>query len=119
LLAHDSRVKVIILSGQEDKKNSLRAVGEGAYDFLCEPPGLDELKVILKRACHVATKALSTAETRVVRSPKGHAALSRSTSVKPPALPEVADISQLRFSRRRVEGGFPPAFWLSVPSLNG
>jgi len=54
LLAHESRVKVVILSGQGDKKNSLRAVGEGAYDFLCKPPELDELKVILKRAFHVA-----------------------------------------------------------------
>jgi two-component system, NtrC family, response regulator len=54
LLAHESRVKVVILSGQGDKKNSLKAVGEGAYDFLCKPPELDELKVILKRAFHVA-----------------------------------------------------------------
>jgi two-component system NtrC family response regulator len=54
LLAHESRVKVVILSGQGDKKNSLRAVGEGAYDFLCKPPELDELKVILKRAFYVA-----------------------------------------------------------------
>lgn len=54
LLASDSRVKVVILSGQGDKKNSLRAVGEGAYDFLSKPPDLDELKVILKRAFYVA-----------------------------------------------------------------
>jgi len=54
LLAYESRVKVIILSGQGERANSLRAVGEGAYDFLCKPPDLDELKVILKRAFHVA-----------------------------------------------------------------
>jgi two-component system NtrC family response regulator len=53
-LAYDSRLKVIILSGQGEKDNALRAVGEGAYDFLCKPPDLDEIKVILKRACHVA-----------------------------------------------------------------
>ena len=54
LLAYESRVKVIVLSGQGERANSLRAVGEGAYDFLCKPPDLDELKVILKRAFHVA-----------------------------------------------------------------
>src|SRR5688572_27563714 len=55
LLAHESPVKVVILSGQGEKTNSLRAVGQGAYDFLCKPPDLDELKLVLKRAFHVAT----------------------------------------------------------------
>ena len=38
--------------------------------------------------------------------PKGHAALSRSTSVKPPALPEVADYQVIRvgFNRGRFFG---------------
>jgi len=54
ILALASRTKVIILSGQEDKKNSLRAVGEGACDFLSKPPDLTELKMILKRVFHVA-----------------------------------------------------------------
>ena len=54
ILGYESRAKVIILSGQADRTNSLRAVGEGAYDFLCKPPDLDELKVILKRAFHVS-----------------------------------------------------------------
>ena len=54
ILAFESQTKVIILSGQGERTNSLRAVGEGAYDFLCKPPDVEELKVILKRAFHIA-----------------------------------------------------------------
>jgi two-component system NtrC family response regulator len=50
---HDS--KVIVVSGQSEKENALRAVGEGAYDFLCKPVDVDELKVIVKRAIYSAT----------------------------------------------------------------
>src|SRR5689334_181396 len=34
LRALDPQVKVVIVSGQSEKQNALRAVGEGAYDFL-------------------------------------------------------------------------------------
>lgn len=54
ILAFESQTKVIILSGQGERSNSLRAIGEGAYDFLCKPPDVEELKVILKRAFLVA-----------------------------------------------------------------
>jgi two-component system NtrC family response regulator len=54
LLRANSLAKVIIVSGQGEKANALRAIGEGAYDFLCKPVNIDELKIILKRAFHVA-----------------------------------------------------------------
>ena len=54
ILALDSLVKVIIVSGQGEKTNALHAIGAGAYDFLTKPTELDELKVILKRTFHVA-----------------------------------------------------------------
>lgn len=54
ILAPDRTAKVVMVTGQGDKSNALRAIGEGAYDFLCKPVDIDELKVILKRACHVA-----------------------------------------------------------------
>jgi two-component system NtrC family response regulator len=54
LLAHDSSAKVIILTGQAEKENALRGVGEGAYDFLTKPPEIDEIKRVLKRAFHLA-----------------------------------------------------------------
>jgi two-component system NtrC family response regulator len=54
LLALDQRAKVIIISGQAEKKNAIRAVGDGAYDFLCKPVDMDELKLILRRCIYVA-----------------------------------------------------------------
>jgi len=49
LLAQDRLVKVIIVSGQGEKENALRAIGSGAYDFLSKPVDMEELKFILKR----------------------------------------------------------------------
>src|SRR2546422_846264 len=54
LLALNSTAKVIIASGQAEKQNALRAIGQGAYDFLSKPVEMAELKIILKRAVHVA-----------------------------------------------------------------
>lgn len=54
LLALDQFAKVIIVSGQGEKTNALRAIGAGAYDFLTKPVELEELKVILRRTFHVA-----------------------------------------------------------------
>lgn len=54
LLSQDRSAKVIILTGQGERENALRAVGEGAYDFLTKPPDVEEIKLVLKRAFHVA-----------------------------------------------------------------
>jgi two-component system NtrC family response regulator len=54
LLALDPLAKVIIVSGQGDKQNALRAVGAGAYDFLCKPVEMDELRLVLQRSVYVA-----------------------------------------------------------------
>jgi two-component system NtrC family response regulator len=54
LLASEPLTKVIIASGQAEKTHALRAIGQGAYDFLSKPVQMDELQVILKRVFHVA-----------------------------------------------------------------
>ena len=54
LLEQDRGVKVIIVTGQGEKTNALKAVGAGAYDFLTKPVEVEELKVILRRAFHIA-----------------------------------------------------------------
>lgn len=46
--------KVIIITGQSERENALRAIGSGAYDLLCKPIDVDLLKLILKRAYYVA-----------------------------------------------------------------
>src|SRR5437868_6978344 len=54
LLAIDETAKIIIVSGQGEKKNALHAVGASAYDFLCKPIDPDELKLLLRRCVYLA-----------------------------------------------------------------
>ncbi len=54
VLATDPLAKVIVVSGQSEKQNALRAVGAGAYDFLCKPVEMDELRLVLQRCVYVA-----------------------------------------------------------------
>lgn len=53
LLALDSTAKVIVISGQSEKQNAIQAVGAGAYDFLCKPVEIEELKLLLRRCIQV------------------------------------------------------------------
>jgi putative PEP-CTERM system response regulator len=53
ILAIDNMAKVIVVSGQSEKPNAIQAVGAGAYDFLCKPVDVDELKLLLRRCIHV------------------------------------------------------------------
>ena len=54
ILALDPLAKVIVVSGQGDRQNALRAVGAGAYDFLCKPVDVDELRLVLQRCVYLA-----------------------------------------------------------------
>jgi len=54
LLAADPAVKVIVLTGQNDQKNALRAVALGAYDFLAKPFEPDVLALTIERALRLA-----------------------------------------------------------------
>src|SRR5881396_3935537 len=54
LLAIDRAAKIIVISGQSEKKNAIQAVGAGAYDFLCKPIDVDELKLLLRRCVYVS-----------------------------------------------------------------
>ena len=54
LLGIDETAKIIMISGQGEKKNALEAVGAGAYDFLCKPIDMAELGFLLGRCIYVA-----------------------------------------------------------------
>jgi two-component system NtrC family response regulator len=54
LLVVDRQAKVVIVSGQGEKANALRAVGAGAWDFLSKPVDADELGRVLARGVYVA-----------------------------------------------------------------
>jgi len=44
------QTKVIVVSGNDDRENAMRAVAAGAYDFYCKPIDTDELRLIVDRA---------------------------------------------------------------------
>jgi len=46
-------VKVIMITGQNERENSYKAIKIGAYDFYSKPTNLDDIKIILKRAFHL------------------------------------------------------------------
>ena len=46
--------KVIVITGNEDRESSLRAVDKGAYDFYQKPIALEEIRIIISRAFHIA-----------------------------------------------------------------
>jgi len=50
LLELDPGVKVIVLTGQNDQDNALRAIRMGAYDFLAKPVDPDVLSLTVERA---------------------------------------------------------------------
>lgn len=53
VLAIDPKLKVIMLTGNDNRELSLRAIKMGAYDYYVKPINLEELKVILKRALYI------------------------------------------------------------------
>jgi two-component system NtrC family response regulator len=54
LLAIDWRAKVVVITGNHDRANALRAVEQGAFDFFAKPADLDEVRVVLRRALRLS-----------------------------------------------------------------
>ncbi|MBI3805612.1 MAG: PEP-CTERM-box response regulator transcription factor [Nitrospirae bacterium] len=53
MLEIDPRVKIIIVSGNADRANALKAIEQGAFDFFTKPIEIDEIRITLRRAIHV------------------------------------------------------------------
>ena len=53
LLGLNLQTKIIVLTGQGEKDTALQTVGAGAYDFLCKPVAMEELKLLLRRCFHM------------------------------------------------------------------
>ena len=47
-------VKVVVITGNQDRANALKAVQLGAYDFMDKPVDLEVLKTVLQRAGYLA-----------------------------------------------------------------
>jgi two-component system, NtrC family, response regulator len=50
MLQLDPMLKVMVITGQDEKENALNAIGQGAYDFFCKPVDIEALKVVISRA---------------------------------------------------------------------
>jgi len=53
LLAENFFAKIVIITGQEDKENAIKAIGQGASDFFCKPVVMSEVKLVLQRTLNV------------------------------------------------------------------
>jgi two-component system NtrC family response regulator len=53
MLQVDPLLKVLVITGQDEKENGVEAIGQGAYDFFSKPVNIDELKVVMDRAIRV------------------------------------------------------------------
>jgi len=47
-------VKVVVITGNQDRENALKAIQLGAYDFMEKPVDLEVLKIVLQRAGYLA-----------------------------------------------------------------
>jgi two-component system NtrC family response regulator len=53
LLTIDPGTKVIVVTGNQEKVNALRAIEQGAFDYFLKPADIEEVKVVLKRALNI------------------------------------------------------------------
>ncbi len=53
ILSDQPMTRVIVITGNDDDHNALRAVRLGAFDYYAKPVRLDELKVMIQRAFHI------------------------------------------------------------------
>jgi len=50
ILGKDSTIKVIMVTGNTERGNALKAIELGAFDFFTKPPAIDEVRIVVKRA---------------------------------------------------------------------
>lgn len=53
ILTNAPATKVIVVTGNHDRRNAIEAVSRGAYDFYQKPVDTDVLKLIVSRAFHI------------------------------------------------------------------
>ncbi|MDH4393690.1 MAG: PEP-CTERM-box response regulator transcription factor [Aquabacterium sp.] len=69
LLAVDPNVKVIVLTGQNDQANALRAIALGAYDFFAKPFEPELLGLTIDRAFRLAELQAENRRLQAVHQP--------------------------------------------------
>ena len=54
ILDKEPDTKIIVVTGNNDRENALKAVQMGAYDYYPKPVDINEIKVIIHRALHLS-----------------------------------------------------------------
>ena len=75
ILALDPDTKVIVLTGQNDRANALRAVALGAYDFFAKPFEPELLNLTVERAFRLAELQAENKRLQAVQQPDALAGL--------------------------------------------
>jgi two-component system NtrC family response regulator len=75
MLALDPNVKVVVLTGQNEHANALRAVAMGAYDFLAKPFEPETLTLTLDRAFRLAELQAENRRLQAMHQPDAMAGL--------------------------------------------
>ncbi len=81
ILALAPTTKVIVVSGNQDRANAVKAVAMGAYDFYQKPFDLEVLQLIVKRAFHLSQ--LEAENRKLQRMQPGSALAGIITSSEP------------------------------------
>ena len=76
LLSIDGDMKVIVLTGQNDRANALRAVAMGAYDFFAKPFEPELLNLTVERAFRLAELQAENRRLQLVHQPDALAGLT-------------------------------------------
>jgi two-component system NtrC family response regulator len=65
-LSIDPELKIIVVTGREEKANAVKAIGLGAYDFYQKPIEIETLKFVVNRAFRL--RELEIENTKLVQS---------------------------------------------------
>ncbi len=94
MLRHNPASKIIVITGNDQRENALKAIQQGAYDYYQKPINLDELKVIIRRAFH-----LSAIEEQ---NRSLHTALERQTSLVGNMIGQCAEMQTVFATMKKV-----------------
>ncbi|MEO6748791.1 MAG: PEP-CTERM-box response regulator transcription factor [Casimicrobiaceae bacterium] len=75
IMAAAPDTKVVVLTGQHDRGNALRAIGAGAYDFFAKPFEPDLLRLTIDRAFRLHELQFENRRLQSVRRPDAFAGL--------------------------------------------
>jgi len=71
ILQLEPSAKVVVVTANNDRKNAMKAISQGAWDYYHKPIKTDELKVILSRAFHVNALERESLESQKELAEKG------------------------------------------------